>query len=452
MARHKYFDLNQINVMSRAKNIRRMLAIATPNCLSNPQYEVLTIPHHFNTLLRIPWVRTHLFHHGCELFKLETYRKLQTTLMNGGGGQIKSTIHDLLPFIRRESQENSVAGQQLKELLCLMVQEIQSASFSDGEPTVAVHQKIPLYRWIFILIGYISSFDIGLDVRLFIDRLLEIYIKANQQRLNLNPRKITDPIESEVLGMLRDYIETAEIDYELLFGERKRTIVMTPTLSEPIELPCLPPIHDKKLLIRGLMHRETYRALLRSHHPFGKRILELGYNLNPRNYNVLKYELSFFDGMGDFFLAHEALVLLYNVYDESKLSEMRCHLYHMLRLILGTNTLLAKLAFTYGLYQGILDDELNGVILNEYITTYGLGTSEQDKCDRVYQEEFLGDYFEAYVGALFWEQPQIAANFVRAIYQSVLKAITEQLPPEISYSHWTWNIMGRSLVDKRTHN
>lgn len=438
--------------MSRAKTIRRMLAIAAPNYLPNPQVEAISLPHHFSTLLKIPWVRTHMFHHGCELFKLETYRKMQSTLMNGGGGQIKNTIHDLIPFIRRESQENSVTGQQLQQFLNLMAQEIRVATLSAGQPMTTFNQKLPLYRWIFILISYISSVDIGLDVRFFVDRLLQIYIDANSQRVNLIPRIITDPIEFEVLEMLRDYIDCVKVNYEQLFGTTKRTIVMTPTLREPIDLPSLPPIHDKNLLIRGLMHRETYRALLRSHHPFGNRLLELGYGLDPRNYNVLKFEFSFFDGMGDFFLAHEALVLLYELYDKSRLSEMRCHLYHMLRLILGTNTLLAKLAFAYGLHQGILDDELNGVIRKEYIPTYGSMSSKQNDDERVYQEEFLGDYFEAYVGALFWEQPKVAAEFVRAIYHNVLEAITKQLPPDISYSHWTWNVIGRSLVDKRTYN
>ncbi|CAN3483004.1 hypothetical protein DICA1_F43814 [Diutina catenulata] len=413
--------------------------------------ERIIIPSHFNTLLRIPWVRTHLYHLGCELFKLETYRKFQFMLMYGGGGQIKCTIHDLLPFIKRESlNESSVAGEQMHDLLQTMAQSIDAV---DNQAHVSVTHKYPLYRWIFISIGYIASFDTGVDVGLFVDKLLEIYIEANKSRINLKPRKITDPVDAEVLSMLRNYFSTVEVDYDRLYSKKPRSLVLTPTCDQEIDLPPLPRIRDKSLLVKGLMHRENYRALLRETHPFGQRLTELGYDLSPKNYNVLKYELSFFDGLGDFYLAREASALLYALYEKTKLpgGTMRCHLYQMIRLILSTNTLLAKLTYAYGLQLGLKDPVLNQVVRDEFVPNYGLSAIDPQSDTRVYEEEFLGDYFEAYVGALYWEQPDIAHDFVSAIYHNIIKAITKTLPPDISYSNWTWNIMGRSLVDRQTY-
>lgn len=68
---------------------------------------------------------------------------------------------------------------------------------------------------------------------------------------------------------------------------------------------------------------------------------------------------------------------------------------------------------------------------------------------RVYEEEFLGDYFESYVGALFLEQPAVATKFVGEIYHSVLNLITKTLPPDVSYDIWTTSIIGRSLALKK---
>lgn len=54
---------------------------------------------------------------------------------------------------------------------------------------------------------------------------------------------------------------------------------------------------------------------------------------------------------------------------------------------------------------------------------------------RIYEEEFLGDFFESYMAALLIEQPTVAKSFIREIYKQLISVMTKTLPPEVTYQN-----------------
>lgn len=64
---------------------------------------------------------------------------------------------------------------------------------------------------------------------------------------------------------------------------------------------------------------------------------------------------------------------------------------------------------------------------------------------RIYEEEFMADFFEIYAGALLKEQPEVAKKFIHEIFYEILKVISESLPPDIPYGIWSSMIIGREI-------
>ena len=205
-----------------------------------------------------------------------------------------------------------------------------------------------------------------------------------------------------------------------------------------------------RLLVKALMHKEYYRMLLTSTHPFAGKLTELGFDLDHRNYTLLKYELSFLDGLGDLFLAHESSKLIYELCRDGTMAVSN-NTYHMLRTILATNTLLSKLTVAYNLHKGLDDAIIAYRLESDYLLNLHTGNLHPDMDaneTRIYEEEFLGDYFESYMGALVIEQPDVAEAFIGDIYNRILLVITKVLPPDVSYRIWTTGILGRNLHHK----
>lgn len=107
-------------------------------------------------------------------------------------------------------------------------------------------------------------------------------------------------------------------------------------------------------------------------------------------------------------------------------------------MILATNTLMSKLTKCYNLYQGLNDPIINTRIADEWIpyTTTGVLPRGKDVDEvRIYEEEFLGDFFESYMAALLIEQPTVAKSFIREIYKQLISVMTKTLPPEVTYQN-----------------
>lgn len=414
------------------------------------------IPLELEDLLRTPWIRAHLYSVGFHFLHFETYRKFHHLLFVGGAGAIKTIAFDIASFIKREMKsEQSQLGKELLDLVYLSSNYNLSIHLNmgteDSSNLIATRHKFTLSKWFFITFGYFASYSPSIDTDLFIDQVINIYLNAKNsdiKRSNENIKVKTD--DNQVLSLLVSYFDTVNINYCKLYDLRDdKYIILNDSINEKIELPPLPRIHNRHRLVKALMHCESYRALLKPNHNFAKNLLDLGFDLNPRNHSILKYQLSFYDGLGDFFLAREASNLLYNLHEQGVASNMRCNLYHVIKTILSTNTLLSKIAVAYNLHLALDDSVMHDTIVSEYIPNfYHDKEIKHDRDVREFEEEFLADYFEAYVGALYLEQPDVATAFVREIYNNLVTTITRVVPPDVSYLMWTTNIVGRSLVGR----
>lgn len=408
----------------------------------------LVIPYQLEKLLETPWLRTHFYTAGFHLLHFETYRKFHHLLFLGGAGAIKCIAHDVASFVKKEmTQKESEPGKELQNLFYLSSNFNLSARNFDEDSLISTSHNLPLSRWFFITIGYLASTSNDTDQ--FIDQVIEIYLNANNNRIKKNGDIIINGDNNQVLSLLRSYFDTVGIKYDKLYSPNDKFITLNESAHEKIMLPPLPRIHNRHRLVKALMHCESYRALLKPKHDFAAKLIEKGFDLEPRNHSILKYELSFYDGLGDFFLASEASNLLYILHEQGKASSMRHNLYHVIKTVLSTNTLLSKIAAAYNLHQALDDPVMHQAIVSEYIPHLYRDTEYKNEKDiRVYEEEFLADYFEAYVGALYMEQPEVATAFVRDIYNNLVTTITKVLPPDVTYQTWSTNIVGRSVVPR----
>ncbi|ODV78454.1 uncharacterized protein CANTADRAFT_52449 [Suhomyces tanzawaensis NRRL Y-17324] len=416
----------------------------------------ILIPLELHNLLATPWIKCHLYSLGADLLRLATYRKFNHLLLLGGGGTIKAVVHDITTFIKKELQsDDTLPSKQLRDLIFLSSNSnLYLKAMSENEKMTSCNYNIgSTSKWLYIFTGYLQLCRSDFDVEEFTDKIIDIYIKSKKlSYLEHHPRCIFDEQDENSFNILKDYFATVGINEMKLYNNETKYITLYETQDSHIYLPPLPRIRNKELLVKALMHKESYRVLLNPNHNVAKQLTEFGYDLNPKNYSIYRYELSFLDGLGDFFLARESSKLLYQLYLAGDYSRMHSHIYQMLRTILATNTLLSKLSIAYKLHMGLDDPVFTDVIAKDYLTYVFSGELHEHRDaeeTRIYEEEFLGDYFESYVGALFIEQPEVAEEFVAQIYESILKVITQTLPPEVSYANWTFSIMGRSLVFKK---
>ncbi|KAK6455169.1 uncharacterized protein RJT20DRAFT_129887 [Scheffersomyces xylosifermentans] len=411
--------------------------------------QAMLIPSQLNTLLQTDkFVKYHYSSLGCDLVKLKSYPRFKHLIVGGGGGIVKELVFDLTSFIRKElTDSKNDSSQQLKDFLTSngsILNSEDAMTFSD--------HHLALRNWLYIIFGYLSQAYREDEVEKVLDKIIDMYLAARNKRLFVRSASIPDAKDSAVLELIKNYYETVSINYDKLYNidESRRYIMFHETQDMKVYLPPLPKVHNRELLVKALMHKEYYRMLLIPKHSFAKKLTELGYDLDPREYSVLKYELSFLDGLGDLFLAHESSKLIYDLCKEGT-KYVSNNTYHMLRTILATNTLLSKLTVTYNLHHGLDDAVVADRLANDYLLCLHTGRLHPDMDadeTRVYEEEFLGDYFESYMAALVLEQPEVAERFIAEIYSSILQVITKVLPPDVSYRIWTTGILGRNLHHK----
>lgn len=143
-----------------------------------------------------------------------------------------------------------------------------------------------------------------------------MYLNARKNRIDPdNIRIIRDERDNFTLATFENYINTVEIQEDLLFGSTSSTrfVTISPAYNQRIYLPPLPKLHNRNLLVKALMHKEFYRLLLDPRHRFAQTMQSHNYDLSFGEYGLIRKEISFLDGLGDFFLAQETSRLIFDL-------------------------------------------------------------------------------------------------------------------------------------------
>ena len=415
------------------------------------------------------WLRHHLYLLGLDLIKLKLYQKFSHLLTTGGGGLIKNAVFELSSFLKRElvdrrcrtdSPESTIAS-QLKELISFNLSftaDSQRSAILDGED-----YRESQFKWFFIAVGYMIVTESERSVEDLADKIISIYMSSTRPTIPIDAASapLIDQDNSRILSLIHRYYTSVNIDYDLLYRPRPISIRMFDSVYYQIDLPPLPKIENKSLLAKALMHKEMYRAFLVKSHPFSEMLLEEGIEPTRDSCKVIRYDLSFLDGLGDFYLARESSKLLYRFKVEtappSEDAGFGRKSYNMLRTILATNTLLSKLAVAYNLHRGLNDPIIYRFLLEDYVPNISTWSSpEFDMSDDVngvmrYEQEFIADYFEQYVGALFLELPDVAQDWINEIYHNILLLIPDlhTTPGRIlryDYRAWSHDVIGRQVM------
>lgn len=419
------------------------------------------IPSQLDSLLGTSWIRHHLYILGLDIVKLQLYQKFSHLLTVGGGGIIKTVVFDLSSFIKRElkpNDMNSNTAQQLRDLVYFGSNSNNPPKEGGSEsPEISNRHSISDFRWFFIAVGYMIVFQSENNIEDITDKIVNIYINSNNNRILEDYNRQDDASNSKILELAKEYYENVPINRAKLYGNEPKYITMFETKDYRISLPPLPEIHNKELLAKSLMHKELYRGLLDPKHPFSKELKFRNIILDQKAYNIMKYDLSFLDGLGDFYLARESSNLLYKYRrypNDNPLHQFGRKSYNLLRTILATNTLLSELALAYNLHQGLDDVIVFRLLRKSYVphlNQWKNSNSEFDNKDaRRYEQEFIADYFEQYVGALFLEQPEVAQTWISEIYENILLLISDVNKSTgafkiYDYNAWSADVIGRSL-------
>ncbi|KAG5421386.1 hypothetical protein I9W82_000476 [Candida metapsilosis] len=396
----------------------------------------ILIPSPLNALLHSDrHMKYHFYNLGGDFIRVSAYRRFKQLFRIGGGSLIKEIVFDLSTFLKRElNDEKSGFHLQFKNYLTSNSTILQKKETSW---CVCDHQ-FGLRNWLFIVFGYMLQTYKEEEVYECLDDVIKMYLNARKNRL--------DPDNIRIIRDERDNFTLATI-----------------------YLPPLPKLHNRDLLVKALMHKEFYRLLLDPRHKFAQTMQSHNYDLSFGEYGLIRKEISFLDGLGDFFLAQETSRLIFDLCRSSSSTgggagggaggdssildaNVSAQTYNLLKMILATNTLMSKLTKCYNLYQGLNDPIINTRIANEWIpyTTTGILPRDKDLNEvRIYEEEFLGDFFESYMAALLIEQPQVAKSFIREIYKRLISVMTKTLPPEVTYQNWTTDILGRNIYGKK---
>lgn len=425
----------------------------------------ILIPSPLNALLHSDrHMKYHFYNLGGDFIRVSAYRRFKQLFRIGGGSLIKEIVFDLSTFLKREvNDEKSGVHLQFKNYLTSNSTILQK---KETNWCICDHQ-FGLRSWLFIVFGYMLQTYREEEVHECLDDVIKMYLNARKNRIDPdNIRIIRDERDNFTLATFENYINTVEIQEDLLFGSTSSTrfVTISPAYNQRIYLPPLPKLHNRNLLVKALMHKEFYRLLLDPRHRFAQTMQSHNYDLSFGEYGLIRKEISFLDGLGDFFLAQETSRLIFDLCrnnskggvtteEDSILNpNVSSQTYNLLKMILATNTLMSKLTKCYNLYQGLNDPIINTRIADEWIpyTTTGVLPRGKDVDEvRIYEEEFLGDFFESYMAALLIEQPTVAKSFIREIYKQLISVMTKTLPPEVTYQNWTMNILGRNIYGKK---
>lgn len=407
-----------------------------------------TIPADF---LLSPWVKHHLYMLGLDKIKLFAYQKLSGITVHSGGGTLKNAVFDLSVFVKRELSINAKLLHEVKHHLYF-------------EPNNSAPSLLSIRgdsRWFYIVVGYLMLKELDLQVKNLTDKVVDLYLELGGgfgDSLNV-PLGNT---EKQILKLASKFYRSVKIDYKALYAPtdvKHRTITFGDDLPILIQLPPLPQIKSKHLLAKALLHKELYRAIFLPGHTFRELLTERDITIDDLALTVVRYDLLFLDGLGDFFIATEASEFLYKfraLHPYSADTSFGKKTYTLLKTILGTNTLLLRLANAYNLHVALKDDVVLRELHESYIPHISGHLSPPDAQTARYEEEFLADFFEQYVGALYLEQPEVAKAWLSELFQNILFLITDtykvkhkkkkcKLNFHYDYRAWSVDVIGRSI-------
>lgn len=388
------------------------------------------------------WYKQHLFLLGLDKIKLCVYQKLLSLHSQVGGGAIKTLVSDLVLFAKSECLSHP------------RVLEHVGGSLKMNKTENSRHHLDVRSFYIRVAYTLLTEDESKLDT--IADTLLDLYLELRGNKLTHNAPVSSQ--EKQILRLATKYYKSCNIDYKLLYDHKSnpRTVHLADQ-SLTIQLPPLPQIKSKHLLAKALMHKELYRAVFLEDHEFYKTLVANDVSIDRLSLTVIRYDLSFLDGLGDLFLAGESSEFLYKFrhlapYSADDLFGKKT--YTLLKTILATNTLLSKLALAYNLHTALDDPIVRDMLDSEYIP-YMAGQREMDppSCQARYEEEFIADYFEQYVGALYLEQPSVAKSWINQLFEQILFSISDDYRikhkkrklVQYDYRAWSVDVIGRSI-------
>ncbi|OBA24318.1 hypothetical protein METBIDRAFT_77139 [Metschnikowia bicuspidata var. bicuspidata NRRL YB-4993] len=383
------------------------------------------------------WIRHNLFLLGYEKVRFYAYQKLSPLAIQKGGGFIKCVVADLNSFVKREWASEG----ELFLKICSSVHFFEDAN-------------IPDLRLFFTSVGSMMLSGKEKNVRIITDELLELYIEKLRGKISLDTP--ASKSERQILKISTNYYQTCKINYRTLYdpkiGPRSITIGDR-TFS--IKLPPLPQISSKQLLARALLHKEMYPALMLPGHTVHDQLSRSQILMAPATAKVLRYDLLFLDGLGDLLIASESCQILYQfrlLHPYSSDTSFGKKTFTLLKNILGTNSLLLRLATAYNMHLALEDPTVSTLLRESYIPqTFAKATADTDIGQ--YEEEFLADYFEQYSGALFLDLPEAAKEWLSELFERILALISDTYRINhrrdanalFDYRAWSVDVIGRSI-------
>lgn len=382
------------------------------------------------------WYKHHLSMLAVDKLKLHIYQKLFSLPSQFDSGFIKCVVSDLVSF----GQTACVSHPRVLEHV--------------GGALKSRH-KLDV-RAFYVQVAYMMFKEPESKIEQLADSMLELYLELRDYKLTMSD--LASPQEKVILRLATKYYKSCNINYRLMYDHKSypRNIHMADE-SLTISLPPLPQIKSKHLLAKALMHKELYRAVFLEEHEFHKSLVAKNINVDRLALNVIRYDLSFLDGLGDLFLAGESSEFLYKFRHLEPYSSDETFgkkTYNLLRTVLATNTLLSKLAIAYNLHVALDDSIVRNVLEQEYIPyTAGQRDIEPPYEQARYEEEFIADYFEQYVGALYLEQPLVAKQWINQLFEQILFSISDSYKIKqrkkkdikFDYRAWGMDVVGRSL-------
>lgn len=385
------------------------------------------------------WLQNHLFALGLDHIKLKAYKKLSSLVFQGGGGTIKNSVFEISLFVKREWANHSTLAQHVPL-----------------EFFLETSAKVSGFKIFYVSIGYMLLTEKEELIESLIDDVFELYLDQSGSHLSLD--KPTNNLEKKVCKIAKKYYATVKIDYQTLYKPTAWAKCITIGKNfDSIALPPLPQIKSKQLLAKALLHKEMVRAFKEPAHIIHKSLQVEGMEVDPTILQIIRYDLLFLDGLGDFFLAKESSEFLYKFRQSHPFSDDNSFgkkTYHLLKTILATNTLLLKLAIAYKLHSALDDPIVANLLHTTYVPNITSCSRDYDSGCVRYEEEILADYFEQYVGALYLEQPEVAKKWINNLFKNILSLISESYmiasrrrakAHQYNYRAWSVDVIGRSI-------
>lgn len=413
------------------------------------------VPSNSAHLMKSGWHKRYLYSLGKDSLRLAVYQKLYELLPETGGSTLKGVVFDMLNFVKNELADHG-SGSRADEFRQILY------FGSNLDETHASH-TVPLFKWFFIAVGMavVSKKDPNLLDNL-IEKMIEFYMGSFNLQHN-SPRITTLP--TKILSTMDWYYESVPVDLDLLYSNAPKSLRLElKGIDTTIPLPALPQLKDRSLLVKALIHKELANSFILPQHPLSSIFSYEGIPLDKSTVNIVRHDLSFLDGLGDFFVCNETTELVYRLKSSSQLCGYGMPTYKSIKTVFSTNAFFSRLALAYKLPFAIGDSVAKDMLLESYLSGFDrlnqplnldkLVCYNETTANAKYEQELLADYFEQYIGALFQEDPTLTQKWLAEIYDSILLLV----PPALmingkryqhlevyKYNDWCVDVIGKAL-------